>query len=106
MKCIINKGIVTESGELLLELRVVTVGVLHEAVDDVVLHHKLLREGVAEGQDRRLARVRGQHGRRMLVTSRVHAAAHHRDLVNKLERVAILICGIRRKEAVVNTRER
>jgi len=63
MKCIINKGIVTESGELLLELRVVTVGVLHEAVDDVVLHHKLLREGVAEGQDRRLARVRGQHGR-------------------------------------------
>jgi hypothetical protein len=40
----------------------------------------------------------------MLVTRRVHAAAHHRDLVNKQRVPTTSICGIRRKEAVVNTR--
>jgi len=59
---------------------VVAVGVLHEAVDDVVLHDELLREGVAEGEDRGLAGV-GGHGRRLLLGSgRVGVVAHHRPL--------------------------
>lgn len=47
----------TESCELLLELWIIAVGVLEILVNEVVLHNKLVREGLAESKNSSLARV-------------------------------------------------
>ena len=38
----------TESSELLLEVRIITVGVLEVAISQKLLHNKLVREGLAK----------------------------------------------------------
>lgn len=51
----INK--VTESGELLLEVWIITVGVLEIPINQELLHDKLVRKGLAKCQNSSFPRV-------------------------------------------------
>lgn len=52
----------TESSQLLLKFRIITVGISEIPINQKILHDKLMREGLAKSQNRRFAAVGLHYG--------------------------------------------